>query len=438
YNNRNPVEPPGIVVPNTTEDVKFIVNCAKLFNISLVAKGGGHSYEKFSFGRGNQLIVDFRNLNKVRVDEKRKTAIVGSGGLLGNVFHKLDSKGGFAIPGGSCPTVGIGGHTLGGGYGLSSRKHGLLIDNLIEIGIVTADGEHIIANEKQHPDLFWALRGGSLISFGLVTYFKFNLFNPPKKLAVLEYIYEPKYMHSAFDGFQNWAANDPNPSVTAVIAANKNQFEFRAVVQADDKHTNETILNEIKQYFPQANVRKKFQLMSFLEMAVYFANLPISPKDLATIKRTDHPQLYFHSKSGYIDRTLNSSEISKFIKLLQESPSSYKLLLDLQGGAINNLGRQETSFVHRRKSLYSLQIVNENDTQENGDKVEYYADEWYNQLKGVLSDEAYQNYVDGRNFNFKKYYGENLEKLLSIKRKYDPENFFKLEMSTLKPKDKSK
>ncbi|KAI8614193.1 hypothetical protein BC830DRAFT_1046878, partial [Chytriomyces sp. MP71] len=136
---------------------------------------GGHSYEALSaIDKG--VVVDVGNFLDVEVDATSKTAVVGAGNWLGRLYSLLDSQGGFVLPGGDCPHVGVAGHTLGGGFGLLSRQLGIMLDALVEVRLVDATGQIRVVNAQTDPDLFWALRGAGASNFGIITSFKFNIF----------------------------------------------------------------------------------------------------------------------------------------------------------------------------------------------------------------------------------------------------------------------
>src|SRR5581483_12527086 len=133
-----------------------------------VARSGGHSYGGYSTTHG--VVVDLALLSHVSVSGNR--ALVGPGARLGNVYATLNAHG-LAIPAGTCPSVGIGGHALGGGFGLAARAWGLASDNLLSAQVVTADGRILTASPAGHADLFWACRGGGGGNFGIATRFVF-------------------------------------------------------------------------------------------------------------------------------------------------------------------------------------------------------------------------------------------------------------------------
>lgn len=156
---------------SAVSDVVAAVNFARENNITIAVKGGGHN----SAGTGaceNGLMIDLSLLKKITVDRKNKTANVQGGCLWGEVDAVLQQSG-LAVPSGIISHTGVGGLTLGGGFGWISRKYGLTIDNLLSVELVTADGRVVHASEAENPDLYWAVRGGGG-NFGIVTEFQFK------------------------------------------------------------------------------------------------------------------------------------------------------------------------------------------------------------------------------------------------------------------------
>jgi hypothetical protein len=155
-----------------TADVISAVRFARENDLKIAIRGGGHNVAGKAMTDGG-LVVDLSNMRGVRVDPKARTARVEGGALWGDVDHATHAFG-LATPSGIIGTTGVGGLTLGGGFGHLSRRYGLSCDNLIEADIVTANGDLVTASETENPDLFWAIRGGGG-NFGIVTSFKFQL-----------------------------------------------------------------------------------------------------------------------------------------------------------------------------------------------------------------------------------------------------------------------
>jgi FAD/FMN-containing dehydrogenase len=172
YNHMIDARPAAVVRCAGVEDVVAVVQHAARTGTTLAVRGGGHSVP--GFGTADDAVVaDLSGMAAVDVDPTGRTARVGGGATWG-AFNQATAPHGLATTGGIISTTGVGGLTLGGGIGYLSRGYGLSCDNLLAAQVVTADGSVVTASEHEHPDLFWALRGGGG-NFGVVTEFTFRL-----------------------------------------------------------------------------------------------------------------------------------------------------------------------------------------------------------------------------------------------------------------------
>ncbi|MGY1775875.1 FAD-binding oxidoreductase [Geodermatophilus sp. SYSU D00804] len=181
WNGAIDAHPAAVVRCATADDVVAVVRLAQDQRMELAVRGGGHSVAGFGT-RDGAIVADLSPMQHVDVDDAAATARAGGGTTWGRL-NDVTAAHGTATPGGIISTTGIGGLTLGGGIGYLNRAHGLTCDNLLSARVVTAAGEQLTASEDEHPDLFWALRGGGG-NFGVVTEFTYRLHAIPEIVLV--------------------------------------------------------------------------------------------------------------------------------------------------------------------------------------------------------------------------------------------------------------
>ncbi|KAM3071834.1 hypothetical protein ACMFMG_009691 [Clarireedia jacksonii] len=164
YNLRLPYEPAAVTVPTDPSQVADSVLCAATAGLKVQPRGGGHSYASYSIGGQNgSVVIDMSAFDDIMVDQ-------GSGQRLGNIALGIHKQGGRALPHGTCPGVGIGGHATHGGYGYDSRLWGLALDTIVGLDVVLANGSFVHLSATEHKDLWYAFRGAAE-GFGVVTHF---------------------------------------------------------------------------------------------------------------------------------------------------------------------------------------------------------------------------------------------------------------------------
>ncbi|EUC40538.1 Glucooligosaccharide oxidase [Bipolaris oryzae ATCC 44560] len=185
YNLRLQYTPSAVTLPNSPQQVSDSVLCAVLAGVKVQARSGGHSYGSFSLGGQNgSLVVDLRNFNNISLDKSTGVVTVGGGVRLGNLGLGIYNQGQQALPHGTYPGVGIGGHYTHGGFGYSSRRWGLALDTIVAMDVVLADGRFVHVTPVSHPDLYYALRGAA-DSIGIIT--TFYLQTKPAPARVVSY-----------------------------------------------------------------------------------------------------------------------------------------------------------------------------------------------------------------------------------------------------------
>uniref|UniRef100_A0A453SES7 FAD-binding PCMH-type domain-containing protein n=2 Tax=Aegilops tauschii subsp. strangulata TaxID=200361 RepID=A0A453SES7_AEGTS len=181
------VRPLCIVTPTNASHVQAAVVCGRRNDVRVRVRSGGHDYEGLSYRSARPevfAVVDLANLRSVRVDQKAATAWVDSGATLGELYYAISKASRLlAFPAGLCPTIGVGGHFSGGGFGMLLRKYGVAIDNVLDATLVDANGK-LLDKQAMGTDVFWAIRGGGGESFGIVLSWKVKLVPVPPAVTM--------------------------------------------------------------------------------------------------------------------------------------------------------------------------------------------------------------------------------------------------------------
>jgi FAD/FMN-containing dehydrogenase len=407
------IKPQAIVFCESRADVQKTVRWARRHGIHIVPRSGGHSYGGYSTTSG--VIVDVSRMHAVSVTSSGRTA-VGAGAKLLGVYTAL-AAGGRMIPGGTCPTVGIAGLAQGGGIGLSARKFGLTCDNLLEATVVLADGGAVIANAQQHPDLFWAIRGGGGGNFGIATRFVFRS-HAVGNVATYSMEWPWSAAKQVVQAWQAFAPHAPD-GLSSVLNLNA-AVGATHITSAGQFYGSESALRSLLAPLLNAGAPLRFATTTrtFLGAVHYWGG---GGGGRAT----------FGAKSSISNAPLSSAGIDALIRSLEarrNTPGSGIVLLDSWGGAINRVPKARTAFVHR-DALFSMQYLSYWSGATAAANLAWLRS-CYAALQPYVSPFAYQNYIDPELRNWQRaYYGTNLPRLQQVKRKYDPQNVFHFRQS---------
>jgi FAD/FMN-containing dehydrogenase len=422
YNERFDGVLPNLVVrPTDAADVRTAVNWGVAHGIPLRARSGGHSYAGYSTLSGG-MVVDLRHLRGISVDTRNRTATIGAGSQLIDVYAALAARG-VTIPAGSCPSVGIAGHAIGGGMGLAGRRFGLTADNLLSAQIVTADGRLRTANAHANPDLYWALLGGGGGNFGVVTSFTFRVHPVPRTVAGFTVSWPWSQAADALDAWQAWGPHAP-VAVTSI-------FHLTA-------SGGQNLVNVSGQYFGRASDLGRLLApltavggafvsagdFGYLQAQLMWAGCSrISltachtqgTRPGGTLQRDN-----FQAKSDYVARTLPGAARGALVRAAEarlNSPGHGAILFDCYGGAINRIKPAATAFVHR-DVLFCIQYLSY-------DGGAGWLASTAAQMRPYVTGGAYFNYTDpGLKGWQTAYYGSNYPRLLKIRRDIDPHHYF--------------
>jgi FAD/FMN-containing dehydrogenase len=423
YNERfDAIVPRAVARPLDAVDVLAAVRWGLARGVALRPRSGGHSYAGYST-LSDGIVLDLRRLNSISVDRAAGTATVGAGAQLIDVYTVLAAYGA-TIPGGSCPSVGVSGVTLGGGMGLAGRAFGLTADHVIALKIVTAEGWPRTVDATCDPDLLWALRGGGGGNFGVVTEFTFRLCPLPASAAYFFVSWPWDSAGEALDAWLRWAPR-ADEAVTSIFHMKGGAGSTG--VEASGQYLGPSaalsaLLGELRAV-PGANVSTGQD--GYLPVQMLWAGCSsLSQAACHTVGAAAGgtlPRESFDAKSDYLVRTLPPKGLSVLTRAVEARASiagSGAILFDSYGGAINHVAPDATAFVHR-DVLCAMQYLSYN-----GDDG-WLADTW-SKMRHYVSGQAYQNYIDASLPRWQDaYYGANYPRLLATRERIDPYHYFK-------------
>jgi FAD/FMN-containing dehydrogenase len=416
------IRPLAIAYVETIADIRRAIAWANRYDVPLATRSGGHSFAGYSIAPG--LVLDLSRLTNVH-PATDGAASVAAGAKLGSVYGRLWNIG-RAVPFGTCADVAVSGLTLGGGHGYSSRALGLSCDNVTEIEIVTADGKLRVCNEHSEPDLFWALRGAGAGSFGVVTKFVFRT-HPVDFVTTVNLNWAWADARKVAHAWQAWA-----PTAADSLSCS---LSFSPPAAAGG--TPQVVVNG--QVFGTRD--EALALLAPLTDAV-------RPTKLAAVRRpfinavsyfaADNPERRsFAAKSNYGLTPLPDAGIDVIIRALEAAAHDPRLgavgsLLFAHGGAINRVDRDATAFAHRSAlfairytAFWSVTAPSEIAAAHLG-----WVRDTHAAMQPYVSRGAVTNYSDPELADWgAAYYGSHLERLVAVKRRYDPNNFFRFPQS---------
>jgi FAD/FMN-containing dehydrogenase len=420
------VRPRAVVLCKTATDVSETISFASRAGLETAVRSGGHSVAGLSSTRG--IVIDVTPMRSVSVSGG--VATVGAGARLGDLYDALHEHG-LTIPAGCGPSVGIAGLTLGGGVGILGRKYGLTSDHLLAAQVVLADGRAVDCDDDHDEELFWALRGAGAGKFGVVTTLVFR--TVPAPAATCFHLVWPLAQAAAvIDAWQAWAPTAPDElDASLLLTASGDRPPVANLLGA--VHGNEAdtagLLGELVARAQVDPASASGRRMPYREAKRYLAELG---DQLGESLQEDG--LLF-SKSEFFRRRLPTETIVALVENLSRGlvPGQARHLDFLPwGGAYNRTRADATAFVHRDE-LFLVQHLLVVDPHASTTETEA-ARDWLTRAWALAhpwgSGRVYPNFPDPDLENSgHAYYGTNYNRLLRVKAKYDPANFFHLHPS---------
>lgn len=417
FNKRFVYFPKAIFVPTTFQEVQYLIGVLRQYHLPFAIQSGGHCIEPGSLS--SYYVISLKNFNSIIPDITTGQVYIGAGAKLETVIHTLGLID-YAIPTGTCPSVGVAGLTLGGGLGLLSRIYGLTCDSVQSITFVNADSEIIEVSATNYPDLFWALRGGGNGSYGIALGFTFNMhYIPVVTYYELMWNYDPYLIPDIMVTWQKWVKDLPEIISSDLAIRHPSHLTSRPeespplTIRIFGLKVGSEPFTEWEDAFESLHPSVFIRSGSYLEMSKFWA------------KESDLPFLKYKSRILMKPLTLNAiMDITRFFKRLERRDPNYLVYFEFErfGGQVPN---NHTAFFPRHAFGWWAQAYFWPE-QKQSEEVLALSRRFYASIPKEVSRYCYANLVDydlGKHY-LKDYYGNHVDRLIRIKRKYDPTNLF--------------
>jgi FAD/FMN-containing dehydrogenase len=431
------VRPRAVVMAASPADVANTIRFARDRDLPFAARCGGHSYGGYSSSDG--IVIDVSPMAAVR-SLGGDRATIGAGAKMIDVAAGL-APAGRVVPGGSCVTVGVAGLTLGGGQGVIGRRFGLTCDSLEAATVVLADGRVVACDRSTEPDLFWALRGGGGGNFGVVTSFTFTT-HALDRLTSFSMAWPWSDAVDVFDAWQGWAPDADDRLWSTCRLRSIPGSGPQISVAGAWTGSPDALAEEIRPLTSAAGgpiVSTRTQ--SYLDAVKYdggCAGASTQACHLA-IRGGSLPRQTALARSDFFDRSMDRALIATVAAAVERRSADVTLrqhtggvLFDAWGGAVTRIAGDASAFPHRQARYLAQEFVTLNEAPSG--KVEReeraWLDAFWHELRPAASGAAYVNYIDADLRGWQRaYYGDNLARLMDVKRAYDPDDVFRFAQS---------
>ena len=411
---------PAMIIRCTgTADVVQAVRFAREQNLLISVRGAGHNIAGKSLC-DEAVLIDLSAINYVRADPEQGVLIAGPGATLGDVDHEAQQYG-LAVPVGINSTTGVGGLTLGGGFGWISRSHGLSIDNLLSAEVVTAAGERLKCDASHHPDLFWAVRGGGG-NFGIVTSFEFRMHPVGPMVISGPAVYPFDQAFSVLQAYRTFCEESPDELTTWAVIRDAPPLPF-----LDAQYHGQRVLIIVALYNgPMDEGEKVIAPLRRLGQPIADG---FAPHPFAAFQQAFDPLLTPGSRNYWKSHNfvaLGDELIETLVDYGGKLPSSQSEIFVAQlGGAINRVASDATAYPHRDVEYVMNVHTRWDETHEDRDCIGW-AREFFDATKRFATGGVYVNFISEDEERVDGAYGDNYARLAKVKSVYDPDNFFRV------------
>ena len=401
-------------------DVIRAVNFANEHNLLVAVRGAGHNIAGNAVCEGG-LMIDLSGMKSVRVDLSNRTAHVEPGVTLGELDNETQAFG-LATPVGINSTTGIAGLTLGGGFGWLSRKYGMTVDNLLAADVVTAKGELVRTSSENHPDLFWGIRGGGG-NLGIVTSFEFQL-HPVGPQVLSGLIFHPfAEAHSALEFYRDFTSQASDDLTVWVVLRKAPPLPF---LPEEVHGTN--ILAFALLYSGKAEEGEK-EVEALRNFGTPIADA-VMLHDFCGFESAFDPLLEPGARNYWKShnfRSLSNEWIDTVLKYGGSLPSAQsEIFIAQMGGAQSRIAPTETAY-WPRDAAYVMNVHTRWEKVSDDDRCMAWAREFFDATAPHATGGVYVNFMpEDEPDRVSAAYGDNYERLVALKDKYDPTNLFRL------------
>lgn len=412
-------KPTAIAYCENIEDIKGCIALARKEELSFRIRSGAHHYEGFSTG-DDVLVIDVSKMNNIDIDLEKNTVTIEAG-VRNRELYEAIGEHGIPFPGGGCPTVGVVGYTLGGGWGFSCRHLGLGIDNLISLEMIDYNGNLLYVDNNKNKDLFWALKGAGAGNFGVVTSMTFNLPKKEEKGTLVVCEIKNTNLDILKNIFKAWDKN---------IKSLDERLNMKIAFYND---LNKGIGVKITGIFYGEKLEAEKEIRKLL--LDYNWELDLREMRILDINRwiqDSHPDYEKYKSSGrFVKDYYEDFEIENILNILKEkAEGSVYTAISLYGlgGNVLKGNKEDSAFLYREsRGILGFQSVWEEDKFANINK------KWIVENIKIIKELTKGSFVSfplAELCNYEEeYFGENSKRLKEVKKKYDPLNVFNFEQS---------
>lgn len=439
------VVPACIAVCASVADISRCLKWVRDTSSDFAIRSGGHNYAGFSTTTG--MLIDVRYMNAISFDAQTGLAHIGAGANNQDIVNALIREG-VSIPAGRCPTVGISGLILGGGWGFVATRHGPTCDSLVETDVVLADTSVVTANKNENADLFWGLRGAAGGNLGVNSSFTVQTY-PTPDVTVFGLTWPPGHHLELMDALQtlqieNARTISTRSKIVMNSAKSKPSLDDLCVSTIGLFWGSKKDLVELFQpVFAIAKPASVDDQIGVLRaersgpVSKYGEIMEMSYWAARDFLMTDDPNGLYISKNNFIGERMSAEGLSEMIKWIQLWPGGSLPQLNMGlffafGGAVRDVPADATAYVHRNAN-FIFQVEPEwtpADSPKTVDAIKAWLTDYFAAMAPYLLPQSYQNFPDLSLVDYgQAYYGDNLPRLKIVKRKYDPDNLFRFAQS---------